>query len=1248
MNPTAPVLGRGGEPGESHCADETAGGETGTQCSNPSNVAVDIPQKGANLSVQSGDGTDLRSSASEERNGNTNKGALIKLTNLGSTSNFRKRQSRAGKKSSRQLLGTRVQINEHGACALLDPGCEAELVLSAQFAAKCGIESKPDEQNIVEFADGTQVPAACAEGIRLSVAGIAHPVRATIVELASYEVILGKPWFARHNPIVDWKLNRMKIHVDGKCVEVDATTNPQKNEVEGVTQISAAKMTRIFRQRSRVYLVRLNNLQLGPKTENIAPLAPQWKELLNEFSDVFPEDQPGLPPERQVSMEIDLVDDAKPAAKPAFRLSPAEMDELKTQLSLLLEKGLIRPSVSPWGAPVLFAPKKDGGLRMCLDYRALNKLTVKNKCPIPRIDEIFDRLQGAEYFTSLDLRSGYYQIRVRDQDIPKTCIRTRYGSFEFLVMPFGLTNAPSTFQAVMNDVFREYLDDFVMVYIDDILIYSRTAEEHFRHVRLILERLREHTLYGKLSKCEFNRPSLPFLGHVVGRNGVSMQDSKVQALVKWAPLRNVTEVQSFLGLANYYRRFIKDFSRLAAPLSELTKKKVPFEWGGDQEISFNALKSAVQNAPVLQLADPTKPYVVTCDASDLGIGAVLEQEQDDGPHPVAFASRKLSSAERNYPVHERELLAIVYALREWRSYLHGSRFVIKTDHHPLRYLDTQTNLSKRQMRWMETLQEYDYSIEYVQGKYNVVADALSRMADAPVSVLYTGEDEEDEARLVAVNVLGTVSRPMLTRNMMKDLKQAYEEDTSTLKEFREPSEGITEKTEDGLLYVLENGTRKLLVPQGKLRQALMHEAHDSIVSGHLGFNKAYERLRQGFTWSEMHKELKAYVRSCDSCQRNKSSNQKPIGLLQPLEVPTTRFQHVSMDFITALPKTKNEFDAIMVVVDKLTKMVMFIPTTTEVDAVGSAKLFFRNWYRLYGLPSKIISDRDGRFISKFWRELFRLMQTKLAMSTSHHPQTDGQTEKANRTLEEMARHYVNYAQNNWDELLPGIEHAYNSSVHAATGESPFVLTYGQAPQSLTDLMILPSETAVESVSEFVKRMQDMAGKAKEAIEKANKSAELYSNKSRRDFQFGVGDKVLLSTKYFLPDAFRERKRKLTAKFAGPYEVKQVVSPVAFRLALPPGTKAHDVFHTSMLKPYFEDSTSWRDAPSPLPIIMADGTEEFEVERIISHRRRRGRSQYLVKWAGCALSESTWEDESQLMHCAYALRSFHKEAGRSSS
>jgi hypothetical protein len=272
------------------------------------------------------------------------------------------------------------------------------------------------------------------------------------------------------------------------------------------------------------------------------------------------------------------------------------------------------------------------------------------------------------------------------------------------------------------------------------------------------------------------------------------------------------------------------------------------------------------------------------------------------------------------------------------------------------------------------------------------------------------------------------------------------------------------------------------------------------------------------------------------------------------------------------------------------------------------------------------------------------MQTRLAMSTSHHPQTDGQTERANRTLEEMARHYVNYRQNNWDELLPGIEHAYNSSVHATTGESPFMLTYGKAPRTLSDLVILPSKTSVETVTEFVTRMQDMAVKAKSVIEAANKSAEQYSNKARRDHQFGVGDKVLLSTKYFLPDAFRNRKKKLAAKFAGPYEITKVVSPVAFRIKMPPGTKAHDVFHASMLKPYLGDSTSWRTPPEPIPVIMADGTEEYEVERIISHRKVKGKSEYLVKWLNMPLSESSWENGTNLTHCGSSIRDFHKETG----
>jgi hypothetical protein len=319
-----------------------------------------------------------------------------------------------------------------------------------------------------------------------------------------------------------------------------------------------------------------------------------------------------------------------------------------------------------------------------------------------------------------------------------------------------------------------------------------------------------------------------------------------------------------------------------------------------------------------------------------------------------------------------------------------------------------------------------------------------------------------------------------------------------------------------------------------------------------------------------------------------------------------------MDFITTLPMTKENHDAVMVIVDKLTKLVMFIPTRTDTDTVKTAKKFFNHWYKWFGLPKKIISDRDGRFIRRFWKELVRLTQTRLAMSASHHPQTDGQTEKTNITLAEMIRHYINYQQNNWDEFLPALEHANNCSVHATTGLAPFMMKFGQIPRKMADILIEPSSTSIESVDEFFKRLQGMVTSAVTAIDQANKTAEGYANRSRRDFQFGVGNSVLLSIKYFIPEAFRERERKLAARFAGPYEIIEVIYPVAYRLQLPVGTKAHDEFHESMLTPYHNDANTKRATLRPLPVVMQDGEEEFEVESIISHRRQRSKSQYLLK------------------------------------
>ncbi|KAD0280377.1 hypothetical protein E3N88_44511 [Mikania micrantha] len=436
---------------------------------------------------------------------------------------------------------------------------------------------------------------------------------------------------------------------------------------------------------------------------------------------------PGLPPEREIEFQIDLVPGAQPVAKAPYRLAPTEMKEMMTQLKELLDKGFIRPSVSPWGAPVLFVKKKDGSMRMCIDYRELNKLTVKNRYPLPRIDDLFDQLQGASWFSKIDLRSGYHQLKVREQDIPKTAFRTRYGHYEFLVMSFGLTNAPAAFMDLMNRVCRPMLDRSVIVFIDDILIYSKNEGDHACHVREVLEILRKEKLYAKFSKCAFWLREVQFLGHVVNPKGIMVDPAKVETVMKWSPPKSPTEVRSFLGLAGYYRRFIQDFSKIATPLTKLTKKDVKYEWGPNQEQAFSVLKEKLTQAPVLALPDGNDDLVVYADASRQGLGCVLMQRG----RVIAYASRQLKIHEANYPTHDLELAAVVFALKIWRHYLYGVRSTIYTDHKSLKYFFEQKELNMRQRRWLELLKDYDCDILYHPGKANVVADALSRKTDHP-------------------------------------------------------------------------------------------------------------------------------------------------------------------------------------------------------------------------------------------------------------------------------------------------------------------------------------------------------------------------------------------------------------------------------------------------------------------------------------------------------------------------------------
>ena len=384
-----------------------------------------------------------------------------------------------------------------------------------------------------------------------------------------------------------------------------------------------------------------------------------------EFPDVFPKELPGLPPDRDVQFNIELKPGTAPISRRAYRMPPKELAELKTQLQELIDKGFIQPSSSPWGCPAIFVKKKDETLRLCVDYRPLNEVTIKNKYPLPRIDLLFDQLAGAKVFSKIDLRSGYHQIKIKPEDIPKTAFTTRYGLYEYLVMSFGLTNAPAHFMYLMNSVFMPELDKFVVVFIDDILVYSKSKEEHAEHLRIVLTRLREHQLYAKFSKCEFWLKEVQFLGHVLSAEGVSVDPSKVKDVLDWKPPTTVHEVRSFLGLAGYYRRFIPDFSKVSKSITELLKNQVKFVWSSDCEKAFQTLKRLLTTAPVLAQPDIEKSFDVYCDASGIGIGCVLMQEG----RVIAYASRQLKQHEEHYLTHDLELAAVVHSLKIWRHYL---------------------------------------------------------------------------------------------------------------------------------------------------------------------------------------------------------------------------------------------------------------------------------------------------------------------------------------------------------------------------------------------------------------------------------------------------------------------------------------------------------------------------------------------------------------------------------------------------
>ncbi|KAJ9518796.1 hypothetical protein QJQ45_026090, partial [Haematococcus lacustris] len=1125
-----------------------------------------------------------------------------------------------------------------------------------------------------------------------------------------YDVLLGDDWLFANKAILSYEGKTLSLSAAGKtavtlpcpavaapkyvgqCSAVRPTPAFLINALKAKPElISATQASRWLLKGGRAVVALVmaeGSASASPGTPSDqdnphipAAIKAELQTLLNEYSDVF-KPLTDTPPERPVGHTIPLVPDARPPVTPMYRLSKPEQEELKRQIQDYLNKGMIEPSSSPYAAPILFVQKKSGELRMCIDYRQLNKLTLRDQYPLPRIDDLFDRLSGCSVFSSLDLQAGYHQIRITPEDVPKTAFRTPEGHFQFKVLSFGLTNAPATFQRVMNDAFAPVLGKCALVYLDDILVMSKSLPEHLQHLRLVFDLLRKNKLYAKMSKCEFMQLTLRFLGHVISAGAISVDPDKVRAIVDWPVPSSLTQLQSFLGAANFVRKFVHNFSAISAPLTDLCGKlsaTFPWHsWPDHERLAFYELKAAVANVPMLRLPDHTQPFQVYCDASLQGVGAVLMQ---DG-YPLAYLSKKLSSAEVNYTTGEQEMLALVTACKEWRCYLEGVPFTLFTDHKPLISLPTQKNLSKRQARWMELLSRFDFKLEYIPGPVNP-ADPLSRLItglqeSATVCAMLTRRraqlSREGEgasvARALEANAPAAVTAkssltPEITENtadtshnrdlvplvtctsdtsvhypaapahplgLSDQLIQGYRLDPAfnaeaDLSSMYQDTHGLWRLT----------GKDKVVVPNdSELRNHILHEMHDAVYSGHVGISKTLERVSRVFWWNTMRADVRYYVSTCDACQRDKASTLKPGGLLNPLSIPDYRWESVSMDFITKLPSGSHGYDAICVFVDRLSKMVHFVPCREDLKARRFAQLFIDHVYKLHGMPAELISDRGSLFTSVFWREVMRRCGSKPALSSSYHPQSDGQTERYNRVLEEMLRHYISPTQSDWPDYLALAEFAVNNSWQESIQSTPFLVNTGQSPVTV-GLRDLPYGGRCPSAHAFTRWWQDAVANARKCMAAAQSRQSAYANKARRDVEYKVGQKVLLSTKNLKLKP--GKARKLIPRYVGPFEILLLVGAVAVKLDLPASmSRLHPVFHVSLIKPYTGTDVGFM----PPPVTWMDETPVYYVERLLDHKGVKDNKAgfYLVQWEGYDSTHNTWEPRSYLTGCDKVLAEYN--------
>jgi hypothetical protein len=1043
-----------------------------------------------------------------------------------------------------------------------------------------------------------------------------------------------------------------------------------------------------------------------PSDEELQKIRQKWHD---EFQDILQGVPEELPPLREVNHEIHLID---PEAKYRHHLPkcPASVrTEFQEKLNRYVNAGWWVPATGPQAAPLMCIPKKDGRLRTVVDARQRNSNTIKDLTPLPDQEIIREDVANARFKSKIDLADAYEQVRVEPRDVPKTLFATVMGTYNSNVVQQGDCNAPATFQRLMTSIFRDIIGRFMHVYLDDIFIYSNTPQEHQNHIRAVLERLRNNHLFLKWKKCELYAKEVECLGHIIDENGIHPDSEKMNSIACWRTPRSYNDVQRFAGLVNYVSNFLPNVTAYSGPLMSMTQNGTPFFWRPIHDKCFEMIKAICRKTPVLKPINEKSddPIWVICDASKTGVGAMYGQGMDwTTCRPAGLMSKKFSSAQQHYSVHEMETLAILEALHKWEDKLVGRKIHVITDHKALEFFKTQSKLSSRQYRWMDYMSRFDFDITYVKGEYNKVADCLSRYYESDnhsdvhelhefVNVdrkLDPGGDDLPSRRLMeikerTVEIAAMRNLEMQLRKKMKEREEQRdveakellptipvpnteqknkraqvkeetladslgrtvnrqerplregqnEEDRRLLQRIRngyvddklfrivleEPDKFPHFSVREGVIYKKNLREKEVIcVPRDKeLITQLLTAAHETL--GHFGDQRTCEYVRRWYWWPMMTKNAWSFCQSCERCQRAKTSNQKPPGKLHPLPVPYQPWESIGMDFVGPFPESGG-YNYLWVVVCRLTSMVHLIPVNTEITAKELSWKYLREVVRLHGLPRSIVSDRDSKFTSKWWKELHKMIGTQLLMSTSFHPQTDGQTERMNRNIGQILRTTIQPNQKDWIEKIDLVEFAINSSVSSTTGYAPFELNHGYTPKMLQELR--NPEALNAGVQSFAKQALANIATAHDAIIEARTFQTFYANKRRgEEPEIKKGDLVYLSTKNLnLP---KNRARKLCPKFVGPYKVTKTDPEKSnYTLELPSTLqkrRVHPKFHVSLLKPHIATSDAAfpnRMQPEPYDFGIDDDHEWF-VDEIIGHRWKGKKIEYEVRWS---LGDTTWE------------------------